>query len=344
MNGPLIDKFGRIHRSLRISVTDRCNIRCQYCMPAGNVQFIPRKDLLSYENLARLTESFVGLGVTRIRLTGGEPLVRTDLHKLVALLKMIRGVESLALTTNGMLLPENAQELKEAGLDTINVSLDTLREETFREISRRPGLDRVLAGIDAALSAGFRPKLNTVLLRGINEEEALSLVEFALSRGLTIRFIEYMPLDAAKAWDGTQMISGAELRRRITQEFGVLEAVVNDDDPSRPSKDFRVVSRNGGSTAYLGKVGFIDSVSAPFCGGCDRLRLTAEGHLRNCLFGKEEWNLKSLFDCTPPLDDQAFRSSFEEIVRDCVDSKYESHGIGVVGFSPPKRTMHQIGG
>jgi GTP 3',8-cyclase len=324
----LVDRFGRLHRSLRISVTDRCNIRCQYCMPAGPVTFLPRRELLSYEEIEELIQILAALGLTRIRLTGGEPLVRKELPDLVRRLKLIAEVETIALTTNAMLLSEQIEGLSRAGLDQINISLDTLNEAIFQQLSRREGLDRVLEGIEAALRFGYRPKLNAVLIKGLNADDAVDLVRFAIERGLVMRFIEYMPLDSDRRWDGTQMVDGQELRAELENHFGAMR-LIEREDTSRPSQDFEFVSG--------GRVGFINPVTDPFCQACDRLRLTADGKLRNCLFGVEGWDLRELLRSGRQAD-------VEELVRDCLKNKFASHGIGEAAFSPPERAMYQIGG
>ena len=326
----LVDRFGRVHRSLRISVTDRCNIRCQYCMPDGPLQFLPKKHLLTYEEIAEFCERMTTLGVTRLRLTGGEPLVRDELYKLVAMLRMISAVETIAITTNGMLLDKQIEALKTAGLDQINVSLDTLREETFQKLSRRDGIARVLEGIESALTYGFKPRLNTVLLRDINFHDAIPLVEFALERGLVLRFIEFMPLDSDRLWNGTQMVAGNELRTMLSERFGPM-VPVDREDPSRPSKEYRFAG-------FEGSVGFVDSVTTPFCGACDRLRLTADGKLRNCLFGNEEWNVGEV------LRSPNHEKMLVEMIGACVEQKFQAHGIGHPEFVPPERAMYQIGG
>lgn len=330
VDGPLVDSFQRTHRSLRISVTDRCNIRCQYCMPAGVVQFLPRNHLLTYEQIVMLVQALVPLGITRLRLTGGEPLVRARLDTLVKLLFAVSGVESIAITTNAMLLAEQIDGLYEAGLRDINVSLDTLSDSVFKELTRRDGLDKVLLGLEAAAKMGLRPKLNTVLLRGLNLDDAVDLVEFALERDLTIRFIEYMPLDADGSWDGSQMVSGDELRTRLEKRFGPLCEIPR-VDPARPSSDYSFEK-------LPGTIGFIDPVSKPFCGSCDRLRVTAEGLMRNCLFGKEEYDLRPFLQSEPDIQGLVAK------VRECVANKFAAHGIGAAGFMPPERTMHRIGG
>jgi GTP 3',8-cyclase len=325
----LVDQFGRVHRSLRISVTDRCNIRCQYCMPDGPIAFLPRTDLLTYEEICRFVDLISMAGVTRIRLTGGEPLVRAELHRLVAMLKANKRIESIAITTNAMLLSDQISSLQNAGLDQINISLDTLHENTFQSLSRRKGLDQVLEGIDAAIQHGYRPRLNAVLVRGLNEDDAIALVEFATARNLTMRFIEFMPLDFDHRWNGTQLISGDDLRVRLSDRFGTLRPIVREDS-ARPSQEYEIVATGG-------RVGFIDSVTAPFCSGCDRLRLTAEGRIRNCLFGKEEWDVRKALR-------NGEDSEIESLMEECIQRKYAGHGIGEPGFVPPERAMYQIGG
>jgi cyclic pyranopterin phosphate synthase len=328
---PLVDRFGRVHSDLRISVTDRCNIRCFYCMPAEQVRFRPRHELLAFEEIERFVRVVATLGVRKLRLTGGEPLLRQELPRLIELLSAVPGIEDLALTTNGILLPEQAGALKCAGLARLNISLDSLREETFARISRRPGLARVLTGIDAAQAAGFdRIRLNAVAIRGLTEEELVPLVQFACERGLEMRFIEFMPLDADDRWNHDQVLTGAEIRRRLEQELGPLEPV-SLADPSQPASDFRFV--DGG-----GVVGFINPVSEPFCGDCNRLRLTAEGQVRNCLFSTAEWDARAL------LRSGGGDAELAQLVRDCVAAKRAGHGIDTPEFVRPQRAMYQIGG
>ena len=334
LSGPLVDRFGRIHRSLRVSVTDRCNIRCQYCMSDGPVQFLPKSRLLTFEQIARFVAAAVDLGLRRVRLTGGEPLVRAELYKLVQQLKAIPHLEQLAMTTNGMMLSDQAEKLAAAGLDRVNISLDTLREQTFRELSRREGVGRVIAGIDAAIGCGLAPRLNALVLRDVNFAEAAELVEFAIGRGLTIRFIEFMPLDADRGWEASRVVTGEELRAELERRFGALQEVVP-ERASQPSRDYRVA----GST---GVVGFIDPVSRPFCGDCDRLRLTAEGKVRNCLFGREEWDAKTVLDRGLPAAEEALEVA--RLLHSAVAAKHASHGIAAAGFAPPERAMYQIGG
>jgi cyclic pyranopterin phosphate synthase len=329
--GPLIDQFGRTHNSLRISVTDRCNIRCFYCMPEENVRFRPRRELLTFEEITRLTRVMASLGVNKLRLTGGEPLVRAELPKLVEMLAAIPGIDEIALTTNGILLAEQARALKDAGLSRVNISLDALTEETFRRISRRDGLDRVLAGIQAAKAVGFpRIRLNTVAIKGITEPEIPALARYARDERMELRFIEFMPLDAEQHWDHEQVLTGDEIRRLIEEAIGPLEPA-DRPDPSQPAVDFKYVDGSG-------SIGFINPVSQPFCRDCNRLRVTAEGQLRNCLFSTVEWDARAL------LRGQATDDEIAELIRDCVRAKKPGHGIDSEQFIRPQRAMYQIGG
>jgi cyclic pyranopterin phosphate synthase len=328
---PLVDRFGRVHTNLRVSVTDRCNIRCFYCMSDEHVEFKPRAEILSYEEIERFVGVVARMGVNKIRLTGGEPLVRSDLARLVARLAAIAGIDDLALTTNGILLEEQAAALKAAGLRRVNISLDALSETTFRKISRRDGLDRVLAGIAAAQQVGFEKiRLNAVAIRGITEAEVVPLARFSRERGLELRFIEFMPLDADGGWQTDQVLTGEEIRRLIADEVGSLVAAER-ADPSQPATDFEYV--DGG-----GLVGFINPVSQPFCGDCNRLRLTADGKVRNCLFSLTEWDARTL------LRGGGSDEELAELVRNCVLAKKPGHGIDDEGFVRPERAMYQIGG
>lgn len=328
---PLLDTFGRIHSDLRISVTDRCNIRCFYCMPAENVRFKPRSELLTFEEIERFVRVVAGLGVEKLRLTGGEPLVRHGLPKLIAKLAAIPGIRDIALTTNGILLAEQVQALRDAGLMRLNISLDTLDAERFHRISRRDGLDKVLEGIAAAQRVGFdKIKLNAVAIKGLSEPDLLPLGRFARERGLELRFIEYMPLDADDAWNNDLVLTGQEILRVLEAEFGPLEplALAN---PSQPATDYRFV--DGG-----GVVGFINPVSHPFCADCNRLRLTAEGQVRNCLFSTVEWDARAV------LRSGGSDEELAELVRACVAAKKAGHGINSDEFVKPQRAMFQIGG
>jgi len=328
---PLTDQLGRVHRSLRVSVTDRCNIRCFYCMPNENIRFKPRHEILSFEEITRFVRVVAQMGVRRLRLTGGEPLVRADLAQLVGQLSRLTDIEDLALTTNGILLADQARELRAAGLRRINISLDTLSEETFQRISRRPGLDAVLAGIAAAQDAGFENiRLNAIAIRSLTENEIVPLARFARDRGLELRFIEYMPLDAEGQWQAVDVLDGETIHRALEAEFGPLVPVAP-PHPSQPASDYRYA--DGG-----GRVGLIRPVSQPFCGNCDRLRLTAEGQVRNCLFSTTEWDARALLR-GGGSDDQ-----IADLVRDCVWAKARAHGIGSDEFVRPERAMYQIGG
>jgi cyclic pyranopterin phosphate synthase len=325
----LVDGFGRVHTDLRISVTDRCNLRCTYCMPA-EVVFRDRAELLGFEEIARVASVAAGLGVRTIRLTGGEPLVRRDVAGLVRRLVAVPGIEEVALTTNGLLLAEQAADLRDAGLARLNVSLDALREDVFQTIARRRGLDRVLAGIAAAKAAGFPAiRINAVSIRGLTEAEIVPLARFCRREALHLRFIEFMPLDADDAWDRSRVLSGAEVRAVLEREIGPLVADTA-CDPGQPARDFRWVDG--------GRVGFIDPVTRPFCERCDRLRLTADGQFRNCLFSTTEWDARAVL--RGGGDDAAIAA----LLRDCVAAKAAAHGINAPGFERPARAMYQIGG
>lgn len=328
---PLVDSFGRLHNNLRISITDRCNIRCFYCMPAEGLRFLPRQQLLFYEEIARVVGVLARAGVDRVRLTGGEPLVRAEVDVLVRLLKAIPQIREVAMTTNAVRLAKHAETLRRAGLDRLNISLDALQPETFARITRRDVLPEVLAGIAAAQAAGFsRIRLNAVAIRGLTEEEVLPLAAFALERGLELRFIEYMPLDSDGEWTDQQVLSGQAIRDLVAAEYGPVEPVPG-TDPSQPARDFTYAGGRG-------RLGLIQPVTQPFCATCNRLRLTAEGQLRNCLFSVEEWDLRQ------PLREGADDAALLAVVRDCVAAKRPGHLIGQPDFVRPLRTMHQIGG
>lgn len=328
---PLVDSFGRVHTDLRISVTDRCNIRCFYCMPAENVRFKPRSEILSFEEIHRLVGVLARMGITKLRLTGGEPLVRHNLHRLVRLLSAVDGIRDLALTTNGILLTEQAQALRDAGVRRLNISLDTLQEETFRQISRREGLHRVLEGIEAAQRVGFdKIRLNAVAIKGLTEPDIIPLGRFSRERGLELRFIEYMPLDADGNWDNDQVLAGNRILEVLAAEFGTLEPLPV-TNPSQPATDYRFCDG-------AGVVGFINPVTQPFCSDCNRLRLTAEGKVRNCLFSTVEWDARAL------LRSDASDEQLADLVRASVQAKKAGHGINSDEFVKPERAMFQIGG
>ncbi len=327
----LVDRFNRIHNNLRISVTDRCNIRCVYCMPDENVRFRPRNEILTFEEIARFVRVVARLGVNKLRLTGGEPLVRHNVPDLVRMLAAVRGIDDIALTTNGILLAEQARPLKDAGLRRVNISLDTLDEATFREISRREGLDRVLAGIFVAQRVGFEKiRLNALAIRGLNDDDIVPLGEFARRHALELRFIEFMPLDAEDNWQRERVMAGEEIRQRLEDAFCPL-VPVRRDDPSQPAVDFHFADGRG-------RIGFISPVSQPFCESCNRLRITAEGQVRNCLFSTEEWDARAL------LRGGGTDAQIASLVEAAVGAKKAGHGIDSDEFIRPERAMYQIGG
>jgi cyclic pyranopterin phosphate synthase len=331
----LVDGFGRLHTDLRVSVTDRCNLRCTYCMPL-DVVFRPKSELLSFEEIERVARVAVGLGIRTVRLTGGEPLVRKDLHLLVQSLAAIDGLGDLSLTTNGLLLADQAGDLARAGLDRLNVSLDSMREEVFESIGRTRGLSRVLEGLAVAKRVGFRSiRINAVSLRGISETEIVPLAEFCRREGFHLRFIEFMPLDAERGWSDARVLSGAEARRILESRFGPLEPE-RPTDPGQPAVDYRYAV--GGSDGDGGRVGFIDPVSQPFCDRCDRLRLTADGQFRNCLFSSTEWDVRAV------LRSGGDDGEIARLLSECVGAKRAAHGIGSPEFERPSRSMYQIGG
>ena len=341
----LVDSFGRIHTDLRISVTDRCNLRCTYCMPL-DVAFKPREELLSYEEIVRVARVAAGLGIRSIRITGGEPLVRREVAELVRQLVTISGIEEVSLTTNGLLLEEQAADLRRAGLHRLNVSLDALNEDLFERIARRQGLDRVLAGLAAAKAAGFQSiRINAVSIRGLTEGEILPLAQFCRREGFHLRFIEFMPLDGESSWSDGQVLSGREVRDILARHFGPLVPVVR-ADAGQPAIDYayadhdiaNVAADAGGQPAQAAGVGFIDPVTQPFCDRCDRLRLTADGQFRNCLFSTTEWDARQVLR-TGGSDEEIAR-----LLRDCVLVKRAAHGIGTPAFERPARAMYQIGG
>lgn len=300
-------------------------------MPAENVQFRPRTELLSFEEIERFVRLVARLGINKIRLTGGEPLVRQDLPKLVELIARVPGIEDVALTTNGILLADQAEALRRAGLSRLNVSLDTLDPRRFEQITRRQGLQKVLDGIFAAQRAGFeRIKLNAVAIRHLTEDDIVPLGLFARAHGLEVRFIEFMPLDADDAWNNDQVLSGEEIRQQLTAEIAPLEPLPV-KDPSQPATDYAFADG-------VGRVGFINPVTQPFCQRCNRLRLTAEGQIRNCLFSTVEWDARRL------LRDGAEDERIIELVRASVSAKKAGHGINSDEFVKPERAMYQIGG
>ncbi|MBV8384443.1 MAG: GTP 3',8-cyclase MoaA [Planctomycetaceae bacterium] len=326
----LIDSFGRVHNNLRISVTDRCNIRCIYCMPE-TVVYLPRRSLLSFEEIERFVRVAVPLGITKIRLTGGEPLVRRGLPLLVEKITAIPGIDDVGLTTNGILLAPMARALRDAGLRRINISLDTLDPAKFQELTRRPGLEQVIEGIHAAREAGFDPvKINAVAIKGVTEDDVVPLVRFARLYGLETRFIEYMPLDAGDLWEREKVLFADEILDLLTREIGPL-VPAPDQDPKAPAVAYDFADG-------VGRIGLIASVSRPFCMSCNRIRLTAEGKLRNCLFALEETDVRGL------LRGGAGDAEIARALRECVAGKWEGHEINTARFIKPERLMHAIGG
>lgn len=328
---PLIDSFGRLHNNLRISVTDRCNIRCFYCMPAEDVQFMDKVELLTFEEIERFVRVAVPLGINKLRLTGGEPLVRRELHKLVAKLAAIPGVEDIGLTTNGILLADQAEELYAAGLRRINVSLDALTPEKFKQFTRRDGFEKVLEGIKAAQRVGFDPvKVNAVSVRGMTEEEIVPFGHFARDTGVDVRFIEYMPLDADNAWERGKVLFSHEIIERLSADIMPL-VPEGPHDRNAPATDF--VFEDG-----IGRIGFIASISQPFCMSCNRIRITADGKLRNCLFSLEETDIRIL------LRNGGTDDAIAQAIRTSVAAKKEGHEINTARFIQPDRPMYSIGG
>jgi GTP 3',8-cyclase len=328
----LTDGFGRTATDLRVSLTDRCNLRCSYCMPAEGLDWLPKPELLTDDELIRLIGLAVTeLGVTEVRFTGGEPLLRRGLPALVGRAAALRPRPELSLTTNAIGLARLAGPLRQAGLDRVNVSLDTLSPQTFAQLARRDRLPDVLAGLAAAADAGLTPvKVNAVLMRGVNDHEATALLRFCLDHGYQLRFIEQMPLDAQHGWRRAEMVTADEILAALGQEF-VLKP---DDRSERGAAPAEVFLVDGGPA----RVGIIGSVTRPFCGACDRVRLTADGQVRNCLFAREESDLRSLL---------RGGASDEEIVaawRRAVASKLPGHGINDPGFLQPARPMSAIGG
>jgi cyclic pyranopterin phosphate synthase len=323
----LIDTFGRVHRDLRIAVTDRCNFRCQYCMTEEGMEWMPREGLLSFEEIERVASILVTrYGVDSIRLTGGEPTVRAHLPRLVQKLAAL-GVD-LAMTTNGATLPLVADDLHAAGLKRVNISLDSLQRDRFIELTRRDELDRVLEGIDAAIDAGFEPvKINAVLMRGINDDEIVDFARFGREKGVVVRFIEFMPLDADEMWGPERVVPLAEVIETINEEFPI-EAVQR---TSAPATRYRY--KDG-----VGEVGVIATVTEKFCDTCDRIRLTADGQFRNCLFAVSDYNVRDVMRRGASDDELA------TLLEGAVHDKWAGHGIDTVHFIRPKRNMSQIGG
>jgi GTP 3',8-cyclase len=328
---PLVDRYGRVHRDLRISVTDRCSLRCTYCMPEDGVPWLPRTTMLSTEEIVRLAGVAVSMGIEEIRLTGGEPLLRRDLVDVVQALAGLEPRPEISMTTNGIGLDKTAEALRGAGLTRVNVSLDTLRRDTFLELAKRDRLRGTLDGIAAAARAGLTPvKLNTVLMRGINDDQAPDLLDFALEHGYQLRIIEQMPLDAQHQWDRSRMVTGEEVLALLRTRHR-LTPTPDETRGSAPAELFWV---DGGPAT----VGVIASVTLPFCGTCDRVRLTADGMIRNCLFATGETDLRT------PMRDGADDEELAALFRASIAGKLPGHGINRPDFLQPPRPMSAIGG
>jgi cyclic pyranopterin phosphate synthase len=331
VTSPLIDTFDRVHDNLRISVTDRCNIRCFYCMPEDGVKYMAREEILSFEEIERFARVAVSLGVTKLRITGGEPLVRKDLPVLIRKLAGIPGVQDIALTTNGVLLARHARALYDAGLRRLNVHLDTLDRERFLRITRRDDLDKVLEGIEVARGLGFGPiKINAVAVKNLLEPDLVPLARFGREHGIEIRFIEFMPLDSQGIWARNSVLTADEMIETLSREIAPL-IEIPDRDPRAPATEYRFADG-------IGRVGFIASVSRPFCLNCNRIRLTSDGKLRYCLFAIEETDVKTLLRNGAPDEEIA------ATIRATVHKKWIGHEINSSQFVAPPRPMYAIGG
>jgi cyclic pyranopterin phosphate synthase len=327
---PLHDGHGRRITDLRVSVTDRCNFRCQYCMPAEGMPWLDRDEVLSFEEIERLVGLLTRLGIEDVRLTGGEPLARRDFPLLASMIAAIPGIRDLSMTTNGYLLERDAAGLAAAGIQRVNVSIDSLQRDRFFQITRRDALPQVLRGLEAIADQASirRVKVNALGIRGFTEEEILPFCELARTSGIQVRFIEFMPLDADHAWSRDQVLTGAEIRRVIETKHGLTEV------PREPSSTARVFRFANGP----GEIGFVNPVSEPFCADCNRIRLTSDGKLRTCLFSMNETDLRD------PLREGASDPELERLIRDAVWRKELKHRINQPGFVQPKRTMSAIGG
>jgi GTP 3',8-cyclase len=331
VTNPLVDTFDRVHDNLRISVTDRCNIRCFYCMPEDDVKYMPRQEILSFEEIEHFARVAVSLGVTKLRITGGEPLVRKDLPVLIRKLVDIPGIRDIALTTNGVLLAKHAKALYDAGLRRLNIHLDTLDRERFIRITRRDDLDKVLEGIGEAQRLGFGPlKINAVAVKNLLEPDLVPLARFGRENGIEIRYIEFMPLDAQGIWDRSSVLTASEMIEILSREISPL-VEIPDADPRAPATEYRFADG-------VGRVGFIASVSRPFCLNCNRIRLTSDGKLRYCLFAIEETDMKSL------LRNGATDHEIADTIRAAVREKWIGHEINSSQFVAPPRPMYSIGG
>jgi cyclic pyranopterin phosphate synthase len=334
MTTRLVDTYGRGHRDLRVSVTDRCNLRCTYCMPPDFADWLPGDHLLSIDELLMVIGIAVDEGIRTIRLTGGEPLLRPDLVEIVRRINTLPRPPRITLTSNGLRLADLAEPLADAGLERVNVSLDTLQRDRFAALTFRDRFDDVLAGIAAAQAAGLDPvKVNTVLMRGVNDDEAVPMLRHALAHGWSLRFIEQMPLDPHGSWDREAMVTAGEIRAMLSEEFSLVAVPGRG---SAPAEEFTV---DGGPAT----VGIIASVSAPFCAACDRLRLTADGQLRNCLFSHEETDVRATLR-DPGIDEPERRARIARLLASSVLAKLPGHGINDPSFIRPARPMSAIGG
>lgn len=330
----LIDSFGREHKDLRVSLTDRCNLRCTYCMPNDFSDWIPKDRHLTPHEMVEIIGIAVKMGITSIRLTGGEPLLYPHIIEIVESIKKLEKAPELSMTTNGVALKQMAASLRDVGLDRINISLDTLVPERFKLLTHRSYFDKVIEGIKAAQEAGFAPiKINAVLIRGINDDEVIPLVKWALESKINLRFIEQMPLDAGRTWNREQMVTADEIFTVLSKEFN-LQPVPNRD--SSPAEEFYV---NGG----VEKIGIIGSVSRPFCGACDRIRLTSDGQLRSCLFSNEEGDLLGVLR-DPQITSDQRKEKISAAIKKLVQFKKAGHGINDPAFIQPSRPMSAIGG
>jgi cyclic pyranopterin phosphate synthase len=328
-SGPLVDSFGRVADDLRISVTDRCNFRCTYCMPAEGLAWLPKSEILTFEELTHVLSVFVGLGVRSIKVTGGEPTVRADLPTLISMFREVGPDLDISMTTNGVLLDRLAESLARAGLDRVTVSCDSLMRHRFAEMTRRDALDRVLSGIRAAMRAGLEPiKINCVVIGGQNDDEVVEFARWSRETGFVVRFIEYMPLDAEHAWERAKVVPSRSILEAIVAVFP-LSPLAADGEPARGY---------GFADGAPGGIGLIASVSEPFCESCNRLRITAEGEVRACLFSLEETDLRG------PIRGGADDAELERLIRRTVWRKWSGHRINHPDFVQPERSMSMIGG
>ncbi len=326
----LVDGMGRTIVNLRISVTDRCNFRCTYCMPADNVEFMDRSKLLTFEELTRVATIVSKMGINRLRLTGGEPTMRKDLPVLIRMLSAVEGIDDIAMTTNAFFLKDQAKDLYDAGLKRLNVSLDALDPEKFAHVNRRDCLDQVLLGLKAASDAGYESiKINAVAMRNFSESEILRLIDMGRSDGFEVRFIEFMPLDSDKVWERDKVLFGHEIVDLIREKHELIP--IENSLEIGPASEFKFADGKG-------KIGIITAVSNPFCDHCNRIRMTADGKLRTCLFSTQETNLKEL------IRSGASDADITQRIRDAVAIKEPGHKINLDDFERPTRAMHAIGG